>query len=95
MKMIADYLENAIKFQRMADDEKNNPKLKTALEKQAAAYQKLALLAQRSLASYPRHHLRMLLGPPPLSRLSARTVATSLSDAKNTAPNDQRRDMDV
>lgn len=42
MKTIAEYLADAIKFQAMADNEKN-PRLKVALEKQAAAYRKLAI----------------------------------------------------
>ena len=41
MKMLAEYLEKAIAFERMAADEKD-AKLK-ALEKQAAAYRKLAV----------------------------------------------------
>jgi hypothetical protein len=42
MKMLAEYLEKAIAFERMAADEKD-PKLKADLEKQAAAYRKLAV----------------------------------------------------
>ena len=42
MKTIAEYLADAIKFQAMADNEKN-PELKAALENQAAAYRKLAI----------------------------------------------------
>ena len=41
MKLIAEYLEHAINFERMAAAEKN-PQLKAAFEKQAAAYRKLA-----------------------------------------------------
>ena len=41
MKMIAEYLEHALQFERMASDEKN-AELKANLEKQAAAYRKLA-----------------------------------------------------
>jgi hypothetical protein len=41
MKMLAEYLENAIKFEKMAADEKD-AKLKEGFEKQAAAYRKLA-----------------------------------------------------
>jgi hypothetical protein len=41
MKMLAEYLEKAIAFERMAADEKD-AKLKADLEKQAAAYRKLA-----------------------------------------------------
>jgi hypothetical protein len=39
--MLAEYLEKAIAFERMAADE-NDTKLKADLEKQAAAYRKLA-----------------------------------------------------
>lgn len=42
MKMLAEYLEHATKFERMAANEKN-PKLKADFEKQAAAYRKLAI----------------------------------------------------
>jgi hypothetical protein len=41
MKMLAEYLENAIKFEHMAAQEKD-AKLKADFEKQAAAYRKLA-----------------------------------------------------
>jgi hypothetical protein len=41
VKMIAEYLEHALQFERMAASEKN-PELKAQLEKQAAAYRKLA-----------------------------------------------------
>jgi hypothetical protein len=41
MKMIAEHPENAAKFKRMAAQE-SDPKLKADLEKQAAAYRKLA-----------------------------------------------------
>lgn len=41
MKMLAEYLENALKFERMAADEKD-PALKAHFEKQAVAYRKLA-----------------------------------------------------
>ena len=41
MKMLAEYLENAIKFEKMAADEKD-AKLKEHLEIQATAYRKLA-----------------------------------------------------
>lgn len=42
MKMLAEYLEYATKFERMAANEKN-PKLKADLQNQAAAYPKLAI----------------------------------------------------
>jgi hypothetical protein len=41
MKMVAEYLERAIEFEAMAAGEKD-AKLKADLEKQAAAYRKLA-----------------------------------------------------
>jgi hypothetical protein len=41
MKMIAEYLEHALQFERMAAQEKN-PKLRASFEKQAAAYRRLA-----------------------------------------------------
>jgi hypothetical protein len=39
--MIAEYLENAFKFEQLASEE-TNPSLKADFEKQAAAYRKLA-----------------------------------------------------
>ena len=41
MKLVAEYLEQAVRFNRMAA-EATDPKLKESLEKQAAAYRKLA-----------------------------------------------------
>jgi hypothetical protein len=41
MKMVAEYLEHALEFERMAAEEKN-PQFKAMLEKQAASYRKLA-----------------------------------------------------
>lgn len=41
MKMLAEYLDNAIKFEQLAAAEKN-PALRAELERQAAAYRKLA-----------------------------------------------------
>jgi hypothetical protein len=57
MKMIAEYLENAIKFERKAGEEPN-PKLRAEFEKQAAAYRKLATERADKLG----------LSPPPLKR---------------------------
>jgi hypothetical protein len=42
--MLAEYLEHAINFERMAAEEKN-PQIKSVFEKQAATYRKL--LAER------------------------------------------------
>jgi hypothetical protein len=41
MKMIAEYLEHALQFERMAAEE-TNPEVKAAFQKQAATYRKLA-----------------------------------------------------
>jgi hypothetical protein len=41
VKMIAEYLEHALQFERMAAEEKD-ARLKADLEKQATAYRKLA-----------------------------------------------------
>ena len=41
VKLVAEYLEQAVRFNRMAA-EATDPKLKESLEKQAAAYRKLA-----------------------------------------------------
>ncbi len=41
MKMLAEYLDTAIRFEQMAALE-HDPKLKAEFEKQAAAYRKLA-----------------------------------------------------
>jgi ABC-type Zn uptake system ZnuABC Zn-binding protein ZnuA len=41
MKMLAEYLDSALRFEQMAAHEKD-PKLKADFEKQAAAYRKLA-----------------------------------------------------
>jgi hypothetical protein len=41
MKMVAEYLEHALNFERMAAEEKN-PEIKVVFEKQAAAYHKMA-----------------------------------------------------
>ncbi len=45
MKLVTEYLEQAVQFERLAAAEKDS-KLKTELEKQAAAYH--ALAAQRA-----------------------------------------------
>ena len=41
MKMVAEYLEKALSFEQLAAVEKD-PKLKADLQRQAAAYRKLA-----------------------------------------------------
>lgn len=41
MKLLGEYLEHAIQFERMAAEE-SDPKLKAAMESQAMAYRKMA-----------------------------------------------------
>jgi len=60
MKMIAEYIEHALTFERMAANEQN-PKVKAEFEKQARAYRKLA--AERAKKSG--------LEPPPSSGTDA------------------------
>ena len=52
MKTIAEYLAEAAKFDRMANDEKSLD-VKVAMQKQAAAYRKLAAERAEKLA-YPQ-----------------------------------------
>ena len=48
MKMIAEYLEHALNFERMAAQEKD-PQLKAKFEKQATEYRKLAAERAKTL----------------------------------------------
>jgi hypothetical protein len=48
MKLVAEYLLDAIKFEQMADDAKDDA-LKAAFRKQAADYRKLALKRAKQL----------------------------------------------
>jgi hypothetical protein len=57
MKMIAEYLEKAIDFERLAAAEKESS-LKVTLLDQAAAYGKLAEERARQLSRFPRSHNR-------------------------------------
>ena len=52
VKMIAEYLEHALQFERMAAEE-TNPELKADLDKQAAAYRKLAAERANKLGLQP------------------------------------------
>ena len=52
VKMIAEYLEHALQFERMAAGEKN-PELKAQMEKQAASYRKLAADRAKNLGMQP------------------------------------------
>jgi hypothetical protein len=52
VKLIAEYLHNAISFERLAAHE-NNPHLKADFEKQAAAYRKLAAKRAAELGLAP------------------------------------------
>ena len=48
MKLVTEYLEQAVQFERLAESEKN-PTLKAELERQAVAYHKLAAKRAREL----------------------------------------------
>jgi hypothetical protein len=50
--MVAEYLEHALSFERMAASE-NDPQLKANFEKQAAAYRKLATARAKELGMEP------------------------------------------
>ena len=53
MKMVAEYVEKALNFERLAAEE-TNPELKAQLEAQAASYRKLAVeRARRENLPYP------------------------------------------
>jgi hypothetical protein len=52
MKMIAEYLEHALQFERLAAHEKN-PKIKEEFEKQAEAYRKIAAARANKLGLQP------------------------------------------
>ena len=52
MKMIAEYLEHALQFERLAAEEPN-PDLRAQLAKQAAAYRKLAAERTQKLGLEP------------------------------------------
>jgi hypothetical protein len=56
MKMVAEYLEKALDFERLAAAE-NNPELKAALMTQAEAYRKLTAdrALREKLTPMPRH----------------------------------------
>jgi len=48
MKLVAEYLQNAVKFEQMAEDAKDEA-LKASLKKQAAEYRKLAIKRAKQL----------------------------------------------
>jgi hypothetical protein len=52
MKLIAEYLFEAVKFERMAS-ETNDPELKAAFRKQAADYRRLAAKQAKEVGSPP------------------------------------------
>lgn len=52
MKMVAEYLEHAHRFERLAAHE-NNPELKANFENQAEAYRKLATERAKKLGIEP------------------------------------------
>jgi hypothetical protein len=53
MKLITEYLAEANKFDRLADDETKNEELKASLKKQAEAYRKLAIERAKKLGIPP------------------------------------------
>jgi hypothetical protein len=61
MKMVAEYLFEAVKFERMASDT-DNSELKAAFRKQASEYRKLAVKRAKELA-----YLRPIFLPMPRS----------------------------
>ena len=52
MKLVTEYLSDAIKFDQMADDAKDS-EVKTALKSQAQAYRKLAIKRAKELGMPP------------------------------------------
>jgi hypothetical protein len=87
MKMVAKYLENARKFERMAAEELN-PEVKLQFEKQAAACRKLAVERAKKLGlpqpkdtreAFPRT-IRMHFADP------AATVTAPTAHANRSAP---------
>jgi hypothetical protein len=52
MKMLAEYLEKALTFEQLAAQEKDAV-LRASLEKQAAAYRRLAAERAKQLKHYP------------------------------------------
>ncbi len=50
--MLAEYLEHALEFERMAAREQN-PEIRAQLEKQAEAYRKLAIARAKALGMEP------------------------------------------
>ena len=61
MKLIAEYLEQAVKFYRMAADE-SDPALKESLQKQGDAYRKLA---DKRIAQLPPINLPAVIPDKP------------------------------
>jgi len=59
--MVAEYVEHALQFERLAAHEKN-PQLKADLEKQAAAYRRLAADEQKRWGCSPRSSTEELHG---------------------------------
>ena len=57
VKMLAQYQEHALEFERMAANEKD-PQVKAQLERQAAAYRKLAATRARAPGMEPASGVR-------------------------------------
>jgi hypothetical protein len=74
MKMLSEYLDHAISFERMANQE-TDPTLKAQLEKQPAVYRKLA--AERAA----RYGLPLPSLPPPKDPRSSRAAVAWMGEA--------------
>ena len=63
MKLVTEYLEQAVQFEALAASERD-PKLKAELERQTAAYHKLAAQRANQLGCPCRNDIRNLSSSP-------------------------------
>jgi len=90
VKMIAEYLEHALQFERMAS-EATDPALKDSLSKQAIAYHKLAEERAERLRAQPRATLYSdSIKRPDCPRCGARMMLARFSPARDKPDHDQR-----
>ena len=90
MKMIAEYLEHALQFERMAS-EATDPALKESLSKQALAYHKLA--EERAERLHPRPPATPYadsIKRPDCPRCGTRMMLARFSPARDKPDHDQR-----
>lgn len=91
MKMLADYVENAIKFAKMAARE-GDPTVKAQYEAHAAAYRKLAeYRAKKYGLQMPTHNGSETLQIPAMSRRSNSVERSGLVRTHSNDPSFQRR----